>query len=310
MNIVVTGSSGFIGNNLVAFLNLNHHVIGLDRLEGNNTKIQIDCKSKNLKDTLNWEKIDLVIDCAAKTDLDGKTINDYNDNYVIIDRLIQICNNHQIKLIAFSSMLVNELPLNDAIDFNFYNPSTIYGQSKVLYEKKLKRKSKSYILVRPTSIWGPGFKEPYKNFFEYVIDGKFFVSDKSIVKTYCYIENLIQQILVLVKDYEKYKFSHQYFIDGNYNIFDWAKLIKLKSGNTKRKIILVPKPFFYFVCLIGDYIRIFIKKFPLNTFRFKNLNTNNIIDIKYSLFSKQNKIFSISEGVVKTLIHLNKINKC
>ena len=48
MNIVVTGSSGFIGNNLVAFLNLNHDVIGLDRLEGNNTKIQIDCKSKNL----------------------------------------------------------------------------------------------------------------------------------------------------------------------------------------------------------------------------------------------------------------------
>ena len=89
MNIVVTGSSGFIGNNLVAFLNLNHDVIGLDRLEGNNTKIQIDCKSKNLKDTLNWEKIDLVIDCAAKTDLDGKTINDYNDNRYLVMLFIQ-----------------------------------------------------------------------------------------------------------------------------------------------------------------------------------------------------------------------------
>jgi len=85
----------------------NHNVIGLDRLKGNNTKIQIDCKSENLKDTLNWEKIDLVIDCAAKTDIDGKTINDYDDNYVIIDRSVKICNDHHIKLIGFSSMLVN-----------------------------------------------------------------------------------------------------------------------------------------------------------------------------------------------------------
>ena len=120
----------------------------------------------------------------------------------------------------------------------------------------------------------------------------------------------MQQILVLVKDYDKYKFSNHYFIDGNYNIYDWAKLIKLKSGKTKRKIIVVPKQFFYITCLIGDYIRIFIKKFPLNTFRFKNLNTSNIIDIKYSLFNIQEKKYTIKEGVIKTLIYLSKTNKC
>lgn len=310
MNIVVTGSSGFIGNNLVSFLSSSHEVIGLDKVAGVNTKIQIDCKSENLKNALNWTRIDFVIDCAARTDLNGKTINDYNDNYEIIERLIEICNNHQIKLIGFSSMLVNELPLRDKIDFDFFNPSTIYGESKVLYERKLKKNSKSFIVVRPTSVWGPGFKEPYKSFFEYVIDGKFFISDKSIVKTFCYIENLMQQILVLVNDYDKYKFSNHYFIDGNYNIYDWAKLIKLKSGKTKREIIIVPKQFFYIACLIGDYISIFIKKFPLNTFRFKNLNTSNVIDIKYSLFNIQKKKYTIKEGVIKTLIYLSKTNKC
>tara|TARA_B100000787_G_C16175883_1_gene288987 strand:+ start:839 stop:1759 length:921 start_codon:yes stop_codon:yes gene_type:complete len=304
MNIVVTGSSGFIASNLVTNLSLRHNVIGLDKLKGDNTKIQIDCKSKNLKDTLNWKEIDLVIDCAARTDLDGKNINDYDDNYIIIDRLIEICNNHNIKLIAFSSMLVNELPLNSVIDFNFYNPSTIYGESKVLYERKLKSKSKSYIIVRPTSIWGPGFKEPYRNFFQYVIDGKFFVSDKNILKTYCYIENLIEQILVLIKDYDKKNYSHQYFIDGNYNIYDWAKLIRLKSSKNSTNIFLVPKLFFYFICFLGDYLKIFIKKFPLNTFRYKNLNTSNIIDIKYSVFNQQENIYTIEEGVEKTLNHL------
>ena len=184
MNIVVTGSSGFIGNNLVNFFKNNHNVIGLDKIKGKNTTINIDCKSRKLNDVINWDEIDLVLDCAARTDLDGKIISDYDDNYLIIDRLIDICNIHNIKLIGFSSMLVNELPIKENIDFNFYNPSTMYGKSKVRYEKKLKSKSKSYIIVRPTSVWGPGFKEPYKDFFEYVIKGKFFISDVKVIKTY------------------------------------------------------------------------------------------------------------------------------
>jgi hypothetical protein len=104
-----------------------------------------------------------VIDCAAKTVINVKTINGYDDNYVIIDRLVNICNDHHIKLIGFNSMVVNKLPRNNTIDFNFYNPSTICEENKVLYENKLK--SKSYIIVMPTSILGPGFKEPNKFFF-------------------------------------------------------------------------------------------------------------------------------------------------
>ena len=199
-----------------------------------------------------------MIDCAARTDLDGKRISDYDDNYVIIDRLIDICDTHNIKLIGFSSMLVNELPINNDIDFNFYNPSTMYGKSKVKYEKTLKSKSKSYIIVRPTSVWGPGFKEPYKNFFEYVIKGKFFVSDIKVVKTYCYIDNLIEQVKILMSDYKSFEFTCQYFADGNYNIYDWAKLIQLKNFGNSSKILKIPKFFFYIICVFGDIFKNFL----------------------------------------------------
>lgn len=307
MNIVVTGSSGFIGNNLVKFFKTNHNVIGLDKIRGKNTTIKIDCKSIKLNDILNWDEIDFVIDCAARTDLNGKRINDYDDNYVIIDRLTDICDIHDIKLIGFSSMLVNELPLKKKIDFNFYNPSTAYGKSKVKYEKTLKSKSKSYIIVRPTSVWGPGFKEPYKNFFKYVIKGKFFVSDIKIVKTYCYIDNLIEQVKILMSNYKSFEFSCQYFADGNYNIYDWAKLIQSKNNGKSSKILKIPKFFFYMICVFGDILKIFYKKFPLSTFRFKNLNTSNVIDIKYSLYNDQKKKYTTEEGVAKTLIYLNNL---
>ena len=126
MKIVITGSSGFIATNLVTFLSSNHTVIGLDKLKGANTSLQIDCKTKKLISEINWEDIDLVIDCAARTDLNGESINDYNDNYLVIENLINICNTHKIKLIGFSSMLVNQLPLKKIIDFNYYNPTTFY----------------------------------------------------------------------------------------------------------------------------------------------------------------------------------------
>ena len=91
MKIVITGSSGFIATNLVTYLSSKHTVIGLDKLKGANTSLQIDCKTKKLINEINWEDIDLVIDCAARTDLNGESINDYNDNYLVIENLINIC---------------------------------------------------------------------------------------------------------------------------------------------------------------------------------------------------------------------------
>jgi dTDP-4-dehydrorhamnose reductase len=308
MKIVITGSSGFIATNLVTFLSSNHTVIGLDKLKGANTSLQIDCKTKKLISEINWEDIDLVIDCAARTDLNGESINDYNDNYLVIENLINICNTHKIKLIGFSSMLVNQLPLKKIIDFNYYNPTTLYGESKVLYEKKIKNKSKSYIIVRPTSIWGPGFKEPYKLFFDYVIKDKFFVADNSVIKTYCYIENLNEQINVLIDNYNDYEYTQQYFIDGHYNIYDWAKLIKSKSNkNGKNKILIIPRFVFYTICSLGNLVKIFVKNFPLTTFRYKNMNMNNIIELKYSVFDKQKNKYKINFGVEKTLQYIKNL---
>ena len=50
-------------------------------------------------------------------------------------------------------------------------------------------------IIRPTSIWGPWFGEPYDKFFHIVLKRMYFhMGEKACRKTYGYIDNVIYQI--------------------------------------------------------------------------------------------------------------------
>ena len=70
---------------------------------------------------------------------------------------ISIGLNELKKIIIASSMLVCELGYSPK-NFNDYKPNTLYGESKVLTEKIVKKFKNSWTIVRPTSIWGPWFE--------------------------------------------------------------------------------------------------------------------------------------------------------
>ena len=127
-------------------------------------------------------------------------------------------------MVFFSTRLVCQIgyvPKNN----NDYCPTTIYGESKALGEKILKRKKykkfKKWVNTRPTSLWGPWFDEPYKNFFD-VIKKRLYMhpSNKKIYKSFGYVENSVFQIIKLMlapsRSVEKKTF---YFS----NFSDWKK---------------------------------------------------------------------------------------
>ena len=78
----------------------------------------------------------------------------------------------------------------------------IYGKSKVEMEKCILRSGLNFpwVIIRPTSIWGPWFGEPYNNFFHFVLR-KMFVhpGNMGCEKTYGYIGNSVFQILKLLE---------------------------------------------------------------------------------------------------------------
>ena len=176
MRYIVTGGSGFIGTNVIALLlSKNYDILNIDIREPQNKdhfNYWIDCNICNYdklrKLILDYDP-DYIIHLAARTDLVGEKLNDYSANIDGVKNLMNISTelNELKKIVIASSMLVCELgyfPKN----FNDYKPNTLYGESKVLTEKIVKKFKNSWTIVRPTSIWGPWFGEPYNNFFRLV----------------------------------------------------------------------------------------------------------------------------------------------
>ena len=172
--ILITGGSGFIGTNLIDYLVKKKY----------KNLINIDIKkSKNLNqisywkscDILNFNKLNkifsdfsptIVIHLAARTDLnENKDLNKYNVNIKGVENVIDCSKklNSLKKILIFSSKLVNK-PGDIKKNLFNYSPINLYGESKVLTEKITIKSNLNWTILRPTSIWGPWFGEPYKNF--------------------------------------------------------------------------------------------------------------------------------------------------
>ena len=179
MKILITGASGFIGTNLLEDLNAKGYtVLNLDFNEPKILKRRNVWKNVDITEYESFKKVvldfkpDYIVHLAARTDLDGKTLKDYDANVSGVENLMNIVNECKSlkKVIVASSKFVtrNGYVIKDQFD---YCPHTKYGESKVETEKKVweNKPHCDWCIIRPTSIWGPWFGVPYRNFFDMVI---------------------------------------------------------------------------------------------------------------------------------------------
>ena len=313
MKYLVTGGSGFIGTNLIDLLiSKNYNVLNIDINKPQNikhNKYWIKCNicdfDKLKKEILNY-KPDFIIHLSAKTDLLGKTLNDYSANIEGVENIMNISEEvkNLRKIIIGSSMLVCKLGYHPK-DFDDYKPNTLYGESKVLTEKIVRRYRIPWIIIRPTSIWGPWFGEPYKKFFNLVIKGIYFNIDKnySATKTFGYVKNTSNQILDLCLS-KNSKLNHNYYYLGDktpLNITNWAN--KIRALSNKKKLIYVNKNIFKGMCYLGDFFYKYFKiNTPLNSFRYKNMTTDNIMDLtRLNKFYDDSKEMGLDNNISETI---------
>ena len=295
--IIITGGSGFIGTNLVqCFLDKSFEVHNIDILPPRNTShfenwIATDiCKYEDVKRVFDNIKPSYVVHLAAKTDLLGSTIEDYAANTVGVENIVKVCDaESSIKRVIFaSSMLVHQVGSSPST-YQKYNPNTLYGESKVIGEKIIfenQRHLTDFCIIRPTSIWGEWFGEPYKRFFELIISQKFFdLGDKASTKTYGYVGNSVFQIEKLLFANPSDMKNKIYYIGDEppLNISVWANEIasELKLPAPKK----LPFLFFYWGAIFGDLVKMLGLSFPITKFRLKNMTTDHVIDLSetYSL---------------------------
>ncbi|MDD2970416.1 MAG: NAD(P)-dependent oxidoreductase [Lachnospiraceae bacterium] len=309
--ILLTGASGFIGTNLLEDLICKEYEV-----------CNIDCIPPKIKKRVNfWKKVDItkydefenavlafkpdyIIHLAARTDLDGKTLDDYAANVVGVENLMKIL--HKLpnlkKAIITSSKFVtrNGYIIKDQFD---YCPHTMYGKSKVETERKVweNKPDCDWCIIRPTSIWGPWFGVPYRNFFDIVMRKMYFhIGHIKCYKTYGYIGNSIYQIEQLLFNETPEEINKVFYIGDEpaYEINEWADEIATELGF---KVPTMPVWFVNALAKFGDFLGWFHIHFPMQSFRFGNMTNDGTNDMRNTYEIAPDMPFTRLEGTRATI---------
>ena len=310
--ILVTGGSGFIGTNLIEHLSKDtqYEIQNIDIVK---PKISVQDKYWVQVDLRNHDAVvaaveaftpDYVIHLGARTDLNGKTLQDYDANIGGVRNLLDAINKvGSVKRAIFASSMYVCEPGYMPKDFEDYAPHTLYGESKVETEKIIKAADPNYTwsIIRPTSIWGPWFGEPYNRFFHIVLKRMYFhMGKRACKKTYGYVDNAIYQIMsILNADAEKVNRKVFYLGDYEpYDITEWANEIAKHAGI---KIPNIPYFCFKLAGWFGDFLKLFGISFPMTSFRLHNMTTDNVHNLNPIKEIAPNLPVGREEGTVKTL---------
>jgi GlcNAc-P-P-Und epimerase len=291
--VLVTGGSGFIGTNLVSHLaGLGVAVTNLDLAPPrdpaqHHSWVEADvCDRHGLVEAVRRARPDVIVHLAARTDLGGATIDDYRANTHGVTNLVEAAGAAEsVRRVVFgSSQLVctpGQVPAHDLE----YSPPNPYGESKVAGERIVRAGAGDdleWVLVRPTSIWGPWFEEPYNTFFRTVQSGRYLhPRGIRIRKSFGYVGNAVHQLRCLIEapaadihgrvlylaDYEPYA------------VREWAELIAGALG--ARPVRDVPVGVLRVAAKGGDLLRrLGLEHPPLTSYRLRNLLTETVFDME------------------------------
>ena len=320
MKIFVTGGSGFIGTNLIQdYIDRKIDVLNFDIKKPRNKEhhslwVEGDILDKDhLCNILTSYDPDYIVHLAARTDLDGKRIEDYSANFTGISNLIEsIRDLLKLKRILFaSSRLVCSIGYIPK-DENDFAPSTLYGESKVLGEKLVRENKENipcpWMIFRPTSIWGPWFDVPYKDFFMSVLGGRYVHPvNKKIMKSFGYVGNAIYMIDRLLFCDSKLINGKTYYLTDYppIEVQDWAQRICSLAGRPEPHE--VPLFLLRATAKLGDLLKLLgWNRVPLTSFRLDNLLTNMVYDTHEVQKICGTLPYDLNDGIGETLKWLNR----
>lgn len=286
----MTGGSGFIGTNLVQhYLTLGDEVLNLDIAPPRNPAHMSYWQRVDLLNACELSQVvtafspDVVLHMAARTDLAGATVADYAANTEGVSNLVRSLRTLPSRPLVFfaSSMLVCRIGYIPSAE-DEYVPSTPYGESKIEGERRVRSEAGAafpWIILRPTSIWGPWFDKPYRDFFETVSRG-LYVHPRGhrVRRSYGFVLNAVYQIDKLVSTHGAGLLGRTVYLADHepIELKAWADLIQQElQADPVRE---VPLPVLKAAAIFGDMLKYLNVRFPINSFRLNNLLTEAIMD--------------------------------
>ncbi|MBI5261269.1 MAG: NAD(P)-dependent oxidoreductase [Bradyrhizobium sp.] len=309
MKVLVTGSSGFIGQAVVRRLRAEGcDVAGLDKASGAATDLVCDIlDAGRLSEAVQGYAPDTLVHLAARIDLDEKTnLAGYAANIEGVENLLAAVRSTPSirRAIWTSSQLVCRVGYVPRSETD-YNADTLYGKSKIRTEQIVREEDgagREWCLARPTTVWGPGMSTHYQRFLHMMERGYYFhVGNKPLWKSYSYIENIAFQYWRLLQAPAE-QIHRKMFYLADYEPIDllaWCDAFQRAFG--ARPIPHVPVGIARMLALCGDAVNaIGMKGFPFNSFRLNNVLTQYQFDLKPTAAVCGPLPYTMEQGVAAT----------
>ena len=320
IKLCITGGSGFIGTAAMNWALSKYETINFDIRPPKILEHQYHWKFVDIRDVQSFTEALIefqpthILHLAAMTGMDIHDMSFFDANTKGVANLIQASKELlNLKRVLFASSLLvcpnGHVPASDTE----YDPPNLYGESKVIGEK-LVRKSRmkcSWVIIRPTSIWGPWFEHSYKTFFK-VVDRGWYVQpgNQQIVKPLSFVGNtvyMMQKLLLHPTD----EVSNKTYYLGDYSqhsIQEWADLIRSELGKPGKTPVF-PIWGLRLMAKVGDGCKALgWSDPPLTSFRLNNMLTG----VHYPIEKTQKIVgelpFSMKEGVRLTLEWMDQHN--
>ena len=267
--MVITGFSGFVGQNLILYLQKYH--------------IQKLSLRYQINQTIVIENTNNIIHLAGKAH-DLKKVSQPQDYYDANFKLTKQLYDAFLKSDAKKFIFISSVKAAaDTVDCTLTediqpNPQTHYGKSKLMAEEYITAQplpeGKSYYILRPCMIHGPGNKGNLNLLYQFVKKGiPYPLASFENQRSFLSIENLCFVIKELLEN-DIQSGVYQVADDENLSTNDLVKVIALNLG-LKPKLLNIPARFIRLVAKLGDKL-----KLPLNTERLNKLTENYIVSNK------------------------------
>jgi GlcNAc-P-P-Und epimerase len=311
--IFVTGGSGFIGTNLIQYLlESGCELMNFDRrvpLNLHHRKYYLAGEVLNpqaLRSAIESFQPESVVHLAARCDLDGSSLKDYACNTTGVKNVISAMENvGSVKRAVFaSSRYVHSTATQPQRD-DQYAPFTNYGASKAEGEKIVRASGLAipWVIIRPTSLWGPWFGVPYRGFFDSVRRGLYVhPRGELLYKTYGYVGNVVHQIKQFLSVPEDLVHGRTFYV-ADYlplEIREMAETIREAFGAATVRD--VPICVLRVLAAAGDGVgKLGWKNPPLTSFRLKNLRTQMVYDMSSTQEIAGPCPYTMKQGVRETV---------
>jgi nucleoside-diphosphate-sugar epimerase len=268
MKIFITGATGFVGTNLTMYLSQkSYEVVKVDRYHLSDLGPLLDSES-------------VIIHLAGKAhDLrDVSLPKEYYDaNYHLTKQLYDIFLRSNAKTFIFlSSVKAAADSVNGALTEEITaNPQTVYGKSKRMAEEYIQaqgtKDDKSYFILRPCMIHGPGNKGNLNMLYKFVAKNiPYPLASYANKRSFLSVENLCFIILALLEGN---------VTSGIYNLADNEPLATSEVVETisnaiskKAKLWKVPKSLIAGLAKVGDLLHL-----PLTSERLLKLTEDYVV---------------------------------